>query len=182
MKKVFIHLGLLFIIFGLSILLVDSISSSLNSYYEDLEESKKIVDDINLNYDLFKEKSLNVKDNIKDVSVSFDFYLDEFEEKNIDLVKKINNIENEIIEISDISVSISKDCNYDLNNKNMDSKCNNYKANYKNMIESYNEMIDVYNKVIDTYNEYQKEEDKEQVDNYKSKIDKKVEEVLVSIS
>ena len=182
MKKVFIHLGLLFIIFGLSILLVDSISSSLNSYYNDLEESKKITDNINNNYNLFKEKSINVKDNIKDMSISFDFYLDEFDEKNVGIIKKINDIEDEIIEITNISIELGNDCKYELNNKNLDNKCNNYKINYKNMIDSYNEMISVYNEVIDSYNEYQKELNKFEVNNYKSRIEKNVNEVLTSIA
>lgn len=182
MKKIFLHIGFLFIITGISILLIDNVSASINSYYNDLEESKKITDNINNNYNLFKEKSINVKDNIKDMSISFNFYLDEFDEKNIGIIKKINEIEDEIIEISNISIELGNDCKYELNNKNLDNKCNNYKINYKNMIDSYNEMISVYNEVIDSYNEYQKELNKFEVNNYKSRIEKNVNEVLTSIA
>lgn len=178
MKRLYIHLGFLFIIFGFSTLFVDNVSAGINNYYTDLEQSKKIVDNINTNYDSFIEKSINVKDNIKEVSLSFDFYLEEFEEKNIDLLKKINQLEDEILEISNIVINLNNDCKYNIDIKNIDSKCNNYKINYKNMIESFNKMIEVYNKVIDTYNEYQMDEFKEQTSNYKSKIDEKIEEIL----
>ena len=162
--------------------MIDNVSASINDYYTDLEESKKIVDNININYNDFKEKSIEVKDGIKDISTSFDFYLEEFDTKNKDLLIKINNIENSIIEISDISIKLNSECKYDLNNKNLENKYNNYKINYKNMIDSYNEMIDVYNEVINSYNEYQKEEENNQVEKYESNISMKVDEVLVSIS
>ena len=182
MKKLFLHIGLLFIITGISILLIDNVSASINGYYSDIKESKKVLDNININYNLFKEKSLNVKDTIKDISVSFDFYLEEFNEKNIDIVKKINKVEDEIIEISNISIELDDNCKYELNNKNIDNKCSNYKINYKNMMTSYNEMINVYNEVIDSYNEYQKELGRVEVNNYKSRIGESVNKALINIS
>lgn len=182
MRKMFIRIGFLLILAGMSISMVDVVSANINDYYSDLEESKNIVSSVNQNYEAFKQKSVSVKDNIVSLSQHFNIFLEEFEEKNEKIVPKINLIEEEIKNISTLTIDLKKYCDYDINNQNIKNKCNSYKNNYKNMIDSYNEMIKVYNSVIDSYNEYLIENEKEPMSNYKSNIGSEISAALREIS
>jgi hypothetical protein len=77
-------------------------------------------------------------------------------DKNVELLKKVSNIENKINSLDSLSYRMIENCKYDLNNSSMDSKCSSFDKNYVNMVESFNTMISKYNSVVDTYNTYAK--------------------------
>lgn len=154
MKGLFIHTGFVLILIGLSIICVDQVSANINNYYADLEKSKEIVKSVDDNYSKFKEGAKKVKESISNVSLSFDFYLDEFETANADIKEKIIIVESEIENLNVTANSLIDSCKFNLNDIQMDNKCSSFKMNYGNMINSYDEMIEQYNKVIKFYNEY----------------------------
>ena len=133
MKKVMLHLGFLFIISGISILLIDNVSASINNYYDDIEKTKEIVASVNKEYSDFKQKSIDVKVDIVDVSKKLNIFYDKFDSENIEIKNVINKIENEIKEITTITENLKEYCDYKINNQLIKNKCESYKSNYKNM-------------------------------------------------
>ena len=166
MKNIFLHLGFLFIMFGISIIFIDQVSASINEYYDDVNKSNEIIDEVGINYSLFREKTLIIKDKIVDVSKSFNIFLDDFLGKNVEILEKVNDVEKEINSLSDTTNDLINYCQYELNNNVMNTQCSSFKTNFTNMINSYEEMIKVYNDVIDTYNNYSIQNDLATVDNY----------------
>ena len=71
---------------------VDSASASIKNYYEDIEESKKIINDVDTLYNDFKKSAVDVKNGIVDISKSFNIYFDDFEKVNKEIKAKIENI------------------------------------------------------------------------------------------
>lgn len=154
MRKIFIHLGFLFIIAGMSIICIDKVNANINRYYFDVEKSKAIVEEVNNDYLTFRNSALTVKNKIEDVSKSLSVFLDSFEEENIRIIEKINDIEKDIENINILKNRLEVNCSYDINNINMSNNCESFNLNYKNMINSYNDMLVQYNKVLKTYSEY----------------------------
>lgn len=156
MKNPLIHIGILFILLGLSFFFIKVANAAINDYYSDVDKSHEIVKSVEDNYSLFMDNANSVKNTIIDVSKSYNFYLVQFVEKSKLLQTKFNTVEQNIDNINKYTKELINNCKYDLNNSLMDSKCSSYKINYVNMIESYKEMIDEYNKVVDSYNLYAK--------------------------
>lgn len=181
MKKIFIHIGLVLILSGFSLIFIEKVSASIDNYYNDIDKSNKIIDTVEKDYSEFKEKALSIKKSIVDVSKMFNIYLNEFKEKNVDILKNVNIVESRINEISDISLNIVNNCKYDLNSKKMEKNCESFKINYLNMIDSYNKMIEVYNKVIGEYNNYQIKKGLEPIDKYELKISSSILSLYKSI-
>ena len=154
MRKIFIHLGFLFIIAGMSIICIDKVNANINKYYFDVEKSKAIVEEVNNDYLTFRNSALTVKNKIEDVSKSLSVFLDSFEEENIKIIEKINDIEKDIENIDILKNRLEVNCNYDINNMNMSNKCESFNLNYQNMINSYDDMLVQYNKVLKIYSEY----------------------------
>lgn len=171
MKNIFIHLGFIFILIGCSIICIDKVSASINNYYNDVNKSNEIVESVNNNYTEFKEKSLNVKNGIVEVSKSYNLYLEEFPKVNQTISTKVKQVEETINSLSTTTDSLLESCQYDLNNSVMKNQCNSFKINFRNMMNSYDEMIIVYNNVINTYNEYSLRNGKEQIEEYKGNLD-----------
>lgn len=166
MKKVFFHGGLLLILLGLSIICVDTVSAAIKSYCDDLDKSSAIVREVNDDYDSFMESAKSVREDIIDVSKSFDFYLNQFSKQNVVLLEKIHNIESKIDNLNDLSKNMIDNCEYDINNPVVENKCSSFKKNYKNMVQSYYTMIDEYNIVLDTYNNYAEKNNAKKIDKY----------------
>ena len=181
MKGFFIHTGFVLILIGLSIICVDQVSANINNYYADLEKCKQIVKSVDINYTKFKDGANKVKDAIGDVSLSFDFYLDDFESANSVIKKKIIIVEQEIENLNMTADSLINSCKYNLNDSFMDSECNSFKINYGNMISSYNEMIEQYNKVIKYYNDYALENGKHSEQLYISNLGDEVKLIIDNI-
>ncbi len=156
MKNPLIHIGILFILLGISSFFIKVVNAAINDYYSDLDKSHEIVKNVEDNYSLFMDNANNVKNTIVDVSKSYNFYLVQFVEKSKLLQNKFNSVEEYIEGINKYTRELIDNCKYDLNNSLMDSKCSSYKVNYVNMIESYKNMVDEYNKVVDSYNLYAK--------------------------
>lgn len=156
MKNPLIHIGILFILLGVSSFFIKVVNAAIKDYYSDLDKSHEIVKNVEDNYSLFMDTANNVKNTIVDVSKSYNFYLVQFVEKSKTLQSKFNTVEQEIENINGYTKKLIDNCKYDLNNSLMDSKCSSYKVNYINMINSYKEMIDEYNKIVDSYNTYAK--------------------------
>lgn len=154
MRKIFIHLGFLFIIAGMSIICIDKVNANINRYYFDVEKSKAIVEEVNNDYLTFRNSALTVKNKIEDVSKSLSVFLDSFEEENIKIIEKINDIEKDIENINILKNRLEVNCNYDINNMNMSNNCESFNLNYQNMINSYDDMLVQYNKVLKIYSEY----------------------------
>ncbi len=154
MRKIFIHLGFLFIIAGMSIICIDKVNANINRYYFDVEKSKEIVEEVNNDYLTFRNSALTVKNKIEDVSKSLSVFLDSFEEENIKIIEKINDIEKDIKNINILKNRLEVNCNYDINNMNMSNNCESFNLNYQNMINSYDDMLVQYNKVLKIYSEY----------------------------
>ena len=154
MRKIFIHLGFLFIIAGMSIICIDKVNANINRYYFDVEKSKAIVEEVNNDYLTFRNYALTVKNKIEDVSKSLSVFLDSFEEENIKIIEKINDIEKDIENINILKNRLEVNCNYDINNMNMSNNCESFNLNYQNMINSYDDMLVQYNKVLKIYSEY----------------------------
>ena len=174
MKNIFIHLGFVFILVGCSIIFMDKVSASISDYYNDVNKSNEIVESVNNNYNEFKDKSLNVKNGIIDVSKSYNLYLEEFPNVNQTISTKVKTVEETINNLSDITNHLLENCQYELNNSVMKNQCNSFKINFRNMMDSYEEMITVYNKVINTYNEYSLRNGKEQIEEYKSNLNSSI--------
>ena len=174
MKNLFIHLGFIFILAGCSIICIDKVSASINNYYNDINKSNEIVEEVNNNYTEFKEKSLNVKNGIVEVSKSYNLYLEEFPNINQTINTKVKKVEETINSLSTITDSLINNCQYDLNNNVMKNQCNSFKINFRNMMDSYEEMVKVYNDVINTYNEYSLRMGKDQIEEYNSNLDSSI--------
>ncbi len=154
MRKIFIHLGFLFIIAGMSIICIDKVNASINRYYFDVEKSKEIVEEVKNDYLTFRSSALTIKNKVEDVSKSLSVFLDSFEEENIKIIEKINDVEKNIESINILKSRLEVNCSYDINNINMSNNCESFNLNYKNMINSYNDMLAQYNKVLKKYSEY----------------------------
>ena len=135
---------------------IENVSASIKKYHDDIDRSNEIVNSINNDYEEFVITATEIKSDIVEVSKSFDFYLNQFLDKNVELLKKVSNIENKINSLDSLSYRMIENCKYDLNNSSMDSKCSSFDKNYVNMVESFNTMISKYNSVVDTYNTYAK--------------------------
>lgn len=135
---------------------IDKVSASIKDYQDDIDRSNEIVSSIDKDFSEFLIIAEDVKKDILDVSKSFDFYLNQFLDKNIELMKKVGNIEDKINSLNELSNRMIENCKYDLNNSSMDSKCSSFEKNYVNMIASFKTMVDKYNSVVDTYNAYAK--------------------------
>ena len=182
MKNIFIHLGFIFILVGCSIIFIDKASASINNYYDDVNKSNEIIINVHNNYNDFKESSLVIKDNIIDVSKSFNFYLDDFQIKNVDILEKVKKVEKDINSLSTVVNNLIDYCVYDLNDEIMDNECSSFKINFKNMLDSYSKMVDVYNDVIKKYNDYSLLNGRELVDEYSENIDEEVEVAIAKIN
>ncbi len=178
LKMLFIHSGFVFIILGISIICIDKVSANIKNYYDDLEKSKEIQKSVNEQYQVFKEGASKVKSSIGVVSSSFNFYLEEFDTKNIEILEKVSNVEKEIEELNETAKLLTNNCKYNLNNNVMNNECSSFKINYKNMISSYDEMVEKYNSVIDYYNEYAKKNNKEIVNKYLNNLSDNVKEMI----
>lgn len=181
MKNIFIHLGFVLILIGTSIICVDKVSVGINDYYSDVNKSQYIIDSVYSNYDDFKNKSLIVKDEIVDVSKSFNIYLEEFPEKNEEILNKINKVESSINDLSVTTNNLIDYCSYNLNNSAMDNKCSSFKTNFVNMIESYDKMINVYNDVVKAYNDYSIENGKDLVEEHNNRLNSSIVAASTSI-
>lgn len=181
MKNIFMHLGFVLILAGLSIICVDKVSASINDYYSDVEKSNEIVETIDKNYKSFKEKSISVKNDIVEVSKSFNLYLEDFPKENEGIVLKVQKVESDINELSTITDTLLDYCNYDLNNIVMDNQCASFKTNFNNMMSSYEEMIKVYNGVIDSYNDFSNKNGRENIEVYKENLDSSIVEAVVKL-
>lgn len=181
MNKICIHIGVLFIIAGFSLMCINVVSASMKNYYADIDKSKEIVKNVDKNYKLFKQNAANVKDSIIQVSKSFNIYLSDYMKKKESIVEKINLVEKNIQQLDNISLELVSDCKYNLNNAEMNQQCSSFKINYKNMISSYNEMIDEYNYVIDSYNGYAKNKKKKQAEKYENNLGENVVKILNGI-
>lgn len=133
---------------------VDSASASIKNYYEDIEESKKIINDVDTLYNDFKKSAVDVKNGIVDISKSFNIYFDDFEKVNKEIKAKIENVQELINKTNVVSNELINKCRYNLNDSEMNNQCKSFKTNYVNMISSYKNMIEQYNKVITSYNNY----------------------------
>ena len=160
MRNIFIHLGFIFIFFGISLAFVDHASASIKNYYDDIEESKKIIKKVDYYYDEFKNDAIDVKNSIVDVSKLMNVYLDDFKKANVKINEKISLVKEKLDKINITSNELINNCRYDLNNKNMNNKCQNFKTNYLNMYSSYESMIEHYNKLVESYNNYAKKKGK----------------------
>lgn len=174
MKNIFIHLGLILILIGSSIIIVDRVSASINDYCSDVDKSKDIIENVSKNYDEFKTKSIIIKDGIVEVSKSFNIYLEDFSTVNVDILNKVNNVEKNINDLNTITDNLINYCDYELNDAKMNNQCSSFKINFNNMIDSYEEMIEVYNGVINTYNDYSKQNGKDTIELYKSNLDSSI--------
>ena len=174
MKNIFLHLGFILILAGCSIIFVDKVSASINSYYDDVNESNKIISMVHNNYSDFKINSLNIKNSIVDVSSTFNFYLDDFDVVNVEIVNKVKKVEDEINALYPTIDNLINYCVYDLNDEIMNNECDSFKINFTNMLESYNKMISVYNDVIKEYNEYSDSNGKEHVLEYNYNLDNSI--------
>lgn len=154
MKNIFVHLGFLLIILGVSLIFVDSVSASINNYYDDIEESKRIIKNVDTLYEQFKEDAIDVKNGIVDISKSFNVYFDDFDKANKSITEKIENVKEKINQVNVVATDLINNCRYQLNDINMNNQCKNFKINYTNMMSSYETMVDQYNKVITSYNNY----------------------------
>ena len=181
MKNLFLHLGFIFIISGLSIVCVDKVSESIKDYCNDVDKSNEIVEQIDSNYKVFKEKSLDVKNSIVDVSKSFVIFLEDFPSINSEIELKVQKVENEINELSSTTDLLLDYCNYDLNNQVMNNQCSSFKVNFISMIDSYEEMLKVYNSVIKEYNDFSKTNGRESIDEYSEKLNSSIVEACAQI-
>ncbi len=168
MRKIFLHLGFLFIIAGISIICIDKVNASINRYYYDVEKSRQITESVSEDYLTFKDTALNVKEKVENVSKSLSVFLDSFEEENIKIVGMINDIEKDINGLDELKNRIKENCGYNLNDVNMKNKCESFDLNYGNMITLYDDMLVQYNKVLKSYSEYKEIEFNE----YVSKLNK----------
>ena len=175
MKNIFLHLGFIFILIGCSIICVDKVSASINNYYNDVNESNEIISLVHSNYNDFKIKSLEIKNDIEEVSKSFNIYLEEFQIVNEEISNKVIKVENGINDLSETINNMINYCVYDLNDGLMDKECSSFKINFNNMMDSYSKMINVYNEVIKEYNEYSILNGKEHVLDYNQKLDESIE-------
>lgn len=149
---------------------IENVSASIKKYHDDIDRSNEIVNAINKNYNEFANIATDIKSDIVDVSKSFDFYLNQFLDKNVGLLNKVKNVENKINSLDELSYRMIENCKYNLNNSSMDSKCSSFEKNYVNMIESFNTMIDKYNSVVDTYNIYAKKTNVKVASLYETKL------------
>ncbi len=154
MRNIFIHLGFVFIIFGVSLMFVDHASASIKNYYDDIEESKRIVKKVDYYYEEFKTGAIDVKNSIVDISKLMNIYLDDFDKESTKIEEKIDLVKEKIYRLNITANELINDCRYNLNNKSMNNKCQSFKNNYMNMYDSYGLMIEQYNTVIDSYNKY----------------------------
>lgn len=153
-KNIFIHLGIVFILIGFSLIFVDHASAQIKNYYDDLEESKEIKNNVNNLYGIFRDGAISVKNDIVDISILLNVYFDDFTEKSKTIVIKIEEVKEKISDLENIVIGLNNNCRYNLNDKVMNSKCKNFKSNYENMYSSYKTMILQYNKIVDAYNVY----------------------------
>ena len=181
MKNIFIHLGFVFILVGFSIIFVDKASASINNYYNDVNESNEIISLVHSNYNEFKINSLEIKDDIIDVSNSFKFYLDDFQVVNPGIIEKVKKVEDGINNLSVTVDNLITYCVYNLNDEVMDNECDSFKINFNNMMESYSTMINVYNDVIKEYNEYSDLNGKEHALEYNQDIDDSIKAASAKI-
>ena len=181
MKNIFLHLGFIFRLAGLSIICVDKVSASIKDYCNDVDKSNEIIESIDNNYRLFKEKSLDVKNGIVEVSKSFVIFLEDFPNVNQEIELKVQKVENEINELSTTTDLLIDYCNYNLNNNKMDNQCSSFKLNFNNMMNSYEEMIGVYNGVIKEYNEFSVANGRETIGEYNEKINPSIVEASAKL-
>lgn len=181
MKNIFLHLGFLLILSGFSVICVDKVSASIKDYCNDVDKSNEIVESIDSNYKIFKEKSLNVKNSITEVSKSFVLFLEDFPSINPSIELKVQKVENEMNELSSSTDLLIDYCNYDLNNPIMDNQCSSFKDNFNNMINSYEEMIKVYNGVIKEYNDFSSVNGMEHIDEYREKLNSSIVEASAKL-
>lgn len=181
MKNIFLHLGFILILAGLSIICVDKVSASIKDYYSDVEKSNEIVEIVNTNYNTFKDKSIEVKSGIVEVSKSFNLYLEDFPKKNEEIVLKVKKVEEDINELSTTTDTLLNYCEYNLNNNVMDKQCASFKTNFNNMMDSYEEMLKVYNDVINSYNDFSKENGKVSIEEYKENLDSSIVEASAKL-
>lgn len=182
MKNIFVHLGFVLILIGLSIIFVDKVSASMTNYYNDVNESNEIIELVHSNYNEFRVKSLKVKDSIVVVSKSFNIYLEEFIIVNNDISNKVKQVESEINNLSNNIDNLINYCVYDLNNEVMVNECDSFKINFNNMIKSYDEMINVYNSVITKYNDYSILNGRESIEQYSGNIDYSIKEAITKLN
>lgn len=171
MKNIFIHLGIIFILIGFSLIAVDEVSAQIKNYYDDIEASKEIKKNVNDYYDQFKNKALDVKKEIVDTSSSFNIYFEDFTKSYITISNKMDNVKSKITDLDDISQKLFNYCRYDLNDSVMNNKCKSFKTNYKNMYNSFQTMVDNYNKIVNSYNTYATKKKLNSISPYQKEIE-----------
>lgn len=181
MRKYAIHIGLVLLICGFSLLFVDHVSANIKSYYTDVEKSKEIIKNVNMQYIDFKDVATSVKDDIFETATYLNGYLSDFTEYKDEVKEKIVGVESKIESLNDVSNKILNDCSVGIEDDNMNNICKTFKTNYKNMINSFKEMVNQYNDFVSAYNQYANSSNLENIDTYNSKIDIMVRDIVNKI-
>lgn len=167
-KNIYIKLGIIFIICGVSLSFINNVLAFAKDYNDDVEKSNTIIDNIGENYDILNSFIANYKSHIELTYSKFNLYLEEFPSKKEELNYDLGVLKAEINKIKAVMNDIDKNCSYDINDNETSSRCAVAKINYDNTMNSYNEIIDKYNEIVGMYNEYARENDLLECDYFNS--------------
>ena len=167
-KNFFIRLGILFVLLGFILISIQEVSAYIKNYNEDVLMSQKIASSIDFNYESFQDSIIGYKKSLEDTYELFDLYLDDFEVINKKILSQIELVNHWLEKTYSYSFVLYDSCQYDLSNKLLKSKCNNFYLNYVGMIDSYKKMINKYNDIVSLYNHYISDSGKSSISLYDS--------------
>jgi GTP1/Obg family GTP-binding protein len=176
-----VYIGIILIICGVSLLCIDHVSANISSYYADVEKSTSIINSVNYNYSVFKEKAYSIKNDISDVADGLNSFYEDFINVQYDIDLKMSRIKDEIDSLSLMSKDLIDNCSYNINDDNTKTQCNNFYTNYLNMINSYEKMIEEYNYYVNSYNKYAYYGDLDTIELCDRKLDSSVFEIVEMI-
>ena len=152
--KALIKSGITFIIASLIFMSINKVYAEIDSYKYDVLLSENIVNNIKYNYVEFNKEANNYKTNLDSVYESFDFYLEDYQTKNIVVMDNMNNTNKTLYALEFSAFNLYKYCLYNINNEETKSMCKTFEVNYLGIVDSYKKMLQDYNGILEQYNNY----------------------------
>ena len=135
------------------------VSFFVNSLKKDQLETKKIMNMIVKEYDLFEDQVLTFND-VRDqvyIVVFQDTYYDSLKDSYEKFNNTMQELEKNVDQVVDQSLKLKSHCDTYYSDSSINNKCSTFKQLYEEVMNSFVNDVEKYNELLDDYNDYLKE-------------------------
>ena len=150
----FFKIGFVFILASLFTFSLNNSEEFITAFNNDYLLSRIVIDNVENIYEDFNKELANYKEDMTEFYGSLDYYYDEFDSKNKEMINHLDIVESDIVKLEKTSLKLYENCKYDIEDENTFKMCSIYKENFEGIISSYEKLVEDYNEVLGTYNSY----------------------------